>query len=93
MTSNYQTLIAQKNALEEKIREAREHESAEAVATIRNLMTDYGLTVEDIAGTQGNRRKRGPVEPKYLDPKTGKTWSGRGRMPAWLGSNPKRFLI
>nr|WP_082818914.1 MULTISPECIES: H-NS family nucleoid-associated regulatory protein [Cupriavidus] len=22
-----------------------------------------------------------------------KTWSGRGRQPAWLGKNPKRFLI
>ena len=24
---------------------------------------------------------------------TGKTWSGRGRQPAWLGKNPNKFLI
>ncbi|WP_420536683.1 H-NS family nucleoid-associated regulatory protein [Escherichia fergusonii] len=31
---------------------------------------------------------------KYRDPKTGTTWSGRGRMPAWLvGKQLNRFLI
>ena len=24
------------------------------------------------------------VEPKYRDPATGETWSGRGRMATWL---------
>jgi hypothetical protein len=25
-----------------------------------------------------------PVQPKYRDPATGETWSGRGRMATWL---------
>ncbi|MDP1329472.1 H-NS family nucleoid-associated regulatory protein, partial [Klebsiella pneumoniae] len=33
------------------------------------------------------------VPPKYRDPKTGATWSGRGRAPAWIGKNRDRFLI
>jgi len=42
----------------------------------------------------GAKAKSKPtVPPKYRDPKTGKTWSGRGRAPAWLGKNPNRFLI
>ncbi len=28
--------------------------------------------------------KKSPIKPKYRDPETGKTWSGRGEMAAWL---------
>jgi len=35
-----------------------------------------------------------PATPKYQDPKTGKTWSGRGREPSWIkGKRRDRFLI
>jgi hypothetical protein len=33
------------------------------------------------AATAGNIHE---VKPKYRDPKTGDTWSGRGRMATWL---------
>ncbi|WP_408220049.1 H-NS histone family protein [Paraburkholderia dilworthii] len=38
---------------------------------------------------------RGPQAPKYRDPKSGATWSGRGRAPAWLSGakDRSRFLI
>lgn len=38
---------------------------------------------------------RGPQAPKYRDPKTGATWSGRGPAPAWLAGakDRTRFLI
>jgi DNA-binding protein H-NS len=38
---------------------------------------------------------RGPQPTKYLDPKTGASWSGRGRAPAWLAGAKDRtkFLI
>ncbi|PAJ93677.1 H-NS family nucleoid-associated regulatory protein [Burkholderia ubonensis] len=38
---------------------------------------------------------RGPQAPKYRDPKSGATWSGRGRAPAWLAGakDPSKFLI
>jgi DNA-binding protein H-NS len=38
---------------------------------------------------------RGPQPPKYPDPKTGATWSGRGPAPTWLanGKNRAKFLI
>jgi DNA-binding protein H-NS len=37
----------------------------------------------------------GPQPAKYRDSKSGATWSGRGRTPAWLASakNRTRFLI
>ncbi|RQH01146.1 H-NS histone family protein [Paraburkholderia dinghuensis] len=35
------------------------------------------------------------VAPKYVDPKSGATWSGRGRAPAWIKDvkDRSRFLI
>jgi DNA-binding protein H-NS len=44
-------------------------------------------------GTKG--QPKGAQPPKYLNPKTGATWSGRGPAPAWLASvkDRTRFLI
>jgi DNA-binding protein H-NS len=46
------------------------------------------------------RRKSVPaVQAKYRDPKSGETWSGRGRMASWLaakvkaGEKASRYLI
>ncbi|QCP52470.1 histidine biosynthesis protein HisIE [Trinickia violacea] len=38
---------------------------------------------------------RGPQPPMYRDPKSGSTWSGRGRAPAWIAEAKDRnkFLI
>jgi DNA-binding protein H-NS len=46
------------------------------------------------AGAHKGQRK-GPQPAKYLDPKTGATWSGRGPAPAWLAAAKDRskFLI
>jgi len=33
---------------------------------------------------QGRKSLRGKTAVKYRDPKTGDTWSGRGRMARWL---------
>ena len=103
--ATYKQLLAEKQALEVKLEQMRAEEVAGVIEQIRGLMTTYGLTQEDIA----EKRRRGrpaktgkgdkgadekpALPPKYLDPKTGKTWSGRGRAPAWLGKNAKRFLI
>src|SRR5882757_9412944 len=46
------------------------------------------------AGAHKGQRK-GPQPAKYLDPKTGATWSGRGPAPAWLAAakDRTRFLV
>lgn len=31
--------------------------------------------------------------PKYRDPKTGQTWSGRGRAPKWVVGDKSDYLI
>ncbi|SPA22017.1 Histone-like nucleoid-structuring protein H-NS [Cupriavidus taiwanensis] len=100
--ATYKRLLAQKEALEAQLAEARSTEVAGVIEQIHALMEQYGLSVDDIVGKRRRGRPAGsgaakaakePLPPKYRDQKTGKTWSGRGRTPAWLGKNPNRFLI
>ncbi|MGH8789337.1 MAG: H-NS family nucleoid-associated regulatory protein [Cupriavidus necator] len=99
--ATYQELLARKQALDAQIEEARSTEIAGVLEQIRELMVRYSLSPEDVAprrrgrpaGTASVATEKAPLPPKYMDPKTGKTWSGRGRTPAWLGKRPERFLI
>ncbi|BDB28829.1 hypothetical protein Tamer19_58640 [Cupriavidus sp. TA19] len=100
--ATYQELLAQKQALESQLEAVRASEVAGVIEQIRSLMLQYELSPEDIAprrrrgrpaGTYSAAAEKVALPPKYMDPKTGKTWSGRGRAPAWLGKRPERFLI
>jgi DNA-binding protein H-NS len=96
--STYKELRAKMAALTEQAEVARAAEFHSVVAGIRAKVIEYGITEKDIFGTRRERsanRARGPVPAKYRDPKTGATWSGRGRTPAWLKDvkNRDRFLI
>jgi DNA-binding protein H-NS len=46
-------------------------------------------------GKAAGKYVRGPQPPKYRDPKSGATWSGRGPAPAWMAGAKDRtkFLI
>lgn len=87
----------QLTVLQEQIATAEAEGRSNAIAQIHAIMDEFNLTPEDLV----RKRKRGPkkspaqpVEPKYQDPKTGATWSGRGRAPAWLqGKNRDKYLI
>ncbi|NUY34792.1 H-NS histone family protein [Paraburkholderia sp. JPY303] len=48
-----------------------------------------------LVSKRGKGQPKGAQPPKYLDPKTGATWSGRGPAPAWLASvkDRSKFLI
>ncbi|CAD6555125.1 hypothetical protein LMG27952_05760 [Paraburkholderia hiiakae] len=72
---------------------------------IRGLMDKHAVTLADIESFVGKRRgrkpgttvaaKEGSSAAKYLDPKTGATWTGHGRAPAWIAKAKDRskFLI
>lgn len=48
-----------------------------------------------VGTTAGNRQQKGPKLALYRDPKSGATWSGCGRAPAWIADakDRSRFLI
>ncbi|WP_207005361.1 H-NS family nucleoid-associated regulatory protein [Trinickia mobilis] len=81
-------------------------EAQSAVEQIRELMLKYSLTTADIEiKAKARREAKNPVErktavkaksakatgvPRYIDPTTGATWTGRGRAPAWIASAKDR---
>ncbi len=79
-------LLAQKADLERQIAETQRAERAAAIAQVRELMSQHGLTLADIGvrttAAAAPARNKAPV--KYRDPATGQTWSGRGLQPNWL---------
>ncbi len=92
--ATYKDLLAQKAKLEAQLEAARAAEVETAIQQVRQIVLEYGLTAEDLGlATKARKRKGLVVPPKYMDPKTGATWSGRGRAPAWIGKNRDKFLI
>jgi DNA-binding protein H-NS len=80
-------LLTQKANLEKQIATVQREQRSAAIAQVKSLMDEHGLTAADI----GARRKSGgttavgkKVAPKYRNKGTGETWSGRGLQPRWL---------
>ncbi|GAB3479557.1 H-NS histone family protein [Polaromonas eurypsychrophila] len=111
-TTDLQQQINQAEAkiseLREKLNQQKNTERAQTIASIKELIkthqlsaTDLGLSAKKSAArTKHARVDKGlTVAPKYADPSTGKTWSGRGKAPAWLvtylsaGHSKQDYLI
>lgn len=83
----------------------RKGERTQAIVAAKELIKNHDLTASDLglAGKGAAKRltgdKRNIVAPKYQDPDSGKTWTGRGKSPAWLsaqlssGRDKQEFLI
>jgi DNA-binding protein H-NS len=86
--SSYQEILSQIEELKRKAEDVRQQEMAGAIAEIKRLMAQFGISTEDLglAGRAGagKNKSRGSVAAKYRDPLSGKTWTGRGRRPAWV---------
>lgn len=96
--ANLQELLAQREALEKQIAQQRQAEASDALNKVRELVKEFGLTESDIFGKSkaaGSTKSAGKkVAPKYRDPATGNTWTGRGIAPKWLqGKDKAQFLI
>lgn len=80
-------LLAQRAVLEKKIAEAQREARADAIAKVRALMSEHGLTAADLSNRAASAKRSGAgakVAAKYRDKATGNTWSGRGLQPKWL---------
>lgn len=60
-----------------------ERRRAEARAAAEKAARDYGYSLEDVVTTSTKRKTKSA--PKYRNPEDPrKTWTGRGRQPAWI---------
>jgi DNA-binding protein H-NS len=91
-----QDLLAKKAALEQEIEATQKRERQDAIAKVKSLMNEYGLSASDLTGKGGAKTggtktggkagasKGGKVAAKFRNNATGETWSGRGLQPKWL---------
>lgn len=89
-TQTFEELQAQIAELQARADEIFKAEKNDAVATVRSLIEKFSITAKEAgfeaaaAATGKQHKVRKPAEPKFKNPQTGETWSGRGRMPTWL---------
>ena len=90
---SYKEIQAQIDLLSQQAEAQRKVEISAVIVEIKAKMNEYGLTVADLmAGEAKSGRARSktagvPVPPKYRDPMTQQTWSGRGKLPTWLAAH------
>jgi DNA-binding protein H-NS len=95
--------------LERQAEAALKQERAGVITRIKQAIDIYGFTARDL-GLGGKGKSRASARAvstatptttttvgvaKYRDPKTGKTWTGRGKPPNWIKDvkNREAFLI
>lgn len=98
--TSYKDLLKQREALEQQISEARRRELSDAVSQVRGLVAEYGLTQQDVfpagrgSSTRASSTSGTKVAPKYRNPASGQTWTGRGKAPKWIqGQDRDQFAI
>lgn len=92
--SDYKTLLQQKAELDARIAEVMKTEKAGAVAEVRALIQQYQLTEQDVFPASDSKAKGSVGAPKFRDPETGATWTGRGKPPNWIKDKDRaEFLI
>ncbi len=87
-------LLAQKAALEQQIAEVQRAERTQAIAQVKALIAQFGLSAADIgmarplslSASSAPVRAPKKLAAKYRNPETGETWSGRGLKPKWLAA-------
>lgn len=94
-SSKINSLQQQLGHLNLLVEEARKKEKAEALATIREQVKEFGITELELlraAGFVKDKPKKLPA--KYYDPSSGNSWTGRGARPKWLvDKNLDDYLI
>jgi DNA-binding protein H-NS len=101
-----ESLQAKIKKLEQQAEALIAKQSSAVIEKIRKLLALHGLTIADVAAHGGGERRtknsatKSAASPstsaaKYRNPKTGATWSGHGRAPAWIAGakNRDKFLV
>ncbi len=84
-----QELLDQQAALNREITELRLVQRTQAIAQIRSILDQHGMTMVDVTAAPSTAHKAPSktgkkVAPKYRHPDLGVTWTGRGLKPKWL---------
>ena len=98
MTSRIQELINQKEQLEKTILEERKRLKAEGIEKVKMIIEEYDLDISEIFPNFSSKSKvskliSNKVPPKYRNPDSGETWTGRGKAPLWIANKDRNSFI
>ena len=85
--------------MHDKSRQARIDSLERQLEILRQNSQQAGTGNGHTTPARKTKRGKSPVKVKYRDPKSGGTWSGRGRMATWLaekmkaGEKPDKYLV
>ncbi|AVO50280.1 histone [Melaminivora suipulveris] len=96
--ASYKDLLKEREALDQRIKDAHRREVSSAVSRVREIVAEFDLTPQDVfpsgkapRATAGTGAK---IAPKYRNPATGQTWTGRGKPPRWIQNQDReQFAI
>jgi DNA-binding protein H-NS len=95
-----ETIQARIRKLEAQAQVLKTKAASGVLKQIHDLMARHEISIEDVTGffgkTSGKTKAKagGKADSaKYVDPKTGATWSGRGRAPAWIANARDRSVF
>lgn len=96
--SSYKQLLKEREALDQRIKDAHKREISSAVARVREIVSEFNLSAQDVfpAGKASRvaASSGAKIAPKYRNPATGQTWTGRGKPPRWiLNEDREKFAI
>lgn len=89
-------LEAKELDIKAQIEARKQAEKQHVCGEIVKVMSQFTVDIDYLAAFMGvkYKRKGSKAKPKYRDPMTGKTWSGRGKTPVWIrGKDFSKFLI
>ena len=95
----YEEIQAKIADLQAQAEIVKREEKEQAIAMARTMISAYGITARDLGLDKAPKVKTGPkpgnkVSPKYRDPQSGATWSGRGKTPRWInGADRSKYAI
>ena len=95
----YEELRAKAAEILAQAEQVKAEERQKTIDTVRVMISTYGITAKDLGLDKSPKAKSGPkpgnkVSPKYRDPQSGATWSGRGKTPKWInGADRSQYAI
>lgn len=92
-------LLDLRKKIDEALQNLEVRRLQEATAAVEAVVAEFGFTLSQVTGGKNVKGEKAPIPPKYRNPETSATWSGRGRMPRWItdhidfGGTREDFLI
>jgi DNA-binding protein H-NS len=94
----YEEIQAKIADLQAQAERVKREEKQQAIDAARAMIVSYGITAKDLGLDKAPKLKAGPkpggkIPPKYREPLTGATWSGRGKTPRWVMFDKSHYAI